>query len=451
MKNLLLIGFIGLFLLTAALALILWYLPFITNLETARNQVATVASAMLHRRVTLERLSLRAIPSPGLQIEDLTIAERNGAPLVAVGQLIVEVKVLPLLERKVTVDSVTLKEPEITLIRNADGSLDLPFPSIAPVAPSLRTFPGLESLPPITLALQGASVKNGEVTIRNRTRPRAPPFLRLQGLDIELDDVSLLPRPENVRKPTTSLASFMARLNGAGSLALQEGTYRTASQVFSVRDLRGDLSVEKGVVRVDDLSAKLWGGTASGSLIANLRREPPRHTTDLKFEGLQMAQMGHLYHALGLPPGLISGTASLQQTISTLGTTPDEFMRGLTGTARIEIKDGTVRKMETLGKILTVLNLKRLFTGRLPDMSREGLPFDRISGTFRFKNGRMTTNNLYLKGPALDVAFKGTVRLRDGQVAMVATALGMDFDVQGPADDPTVSYRSMKGFFGLFR
>ena len=126
-------------------------------------------------------------------------------------------------------------------------------------------------------------------------------------------------------------------------------------------------------------------------------------------------------------------------------------MRGLTGTARIEIKDGTVRKMETLGKILTVLNLKRLFTGRLPDMSREGLPFDRISGTFRFKNGRMTTNNLYLKGPALDVAFKGTVRLRDGQVAMVATALGMDFDVQGPADDPTVSYRSMKGFFGLFR
>ena len=172
---------------------------------------------MLHRRVTLERLSLRAIPSPGLQIEDLTIAERNGAPLVAVGQLIVEVKVLPLLERKVTVDSVTLKEPEITLIRNADGSLDLPFPSIAPVAPSLRTFPGLESLPPITLALQGASVKNGEVTIRNRTRPRAPPFLRLQGLDIELDDVSLLPRPENVRKPTTSLASFMARLNGAGS------------------------------------------------------------------------------------------------------------------------------------------------------------------------------------------------------------------------------------------
>ncbi len=409
MKNLLLIGFIGLVLLTATLALVLWNLPFITNLEAARNQVATVASAMLQRRVTLERLSLRAIPSPGLQVEDLTIAERNGAPLVAVGQLIVEVKVLPLLERKVTVDSVTLKEPAMTLIRNADGSLDLPFPSIAPVAPALRTFPGLESLPPITLALEEASVKNGEVTIRDRTRPRAPPFLRLQGLDIKLDDVSLAPRPQKARKPTTSLASFMARLNGDGSLALREGTY------------------------------------------ANLKREPPRHTTDLKFEGLQMAQMRHLYTALGLPPGLISGTASMQQTISTLGTTPDELIRGLTGTARLEIKNGTIRKMETLGKILMVLNLKRLFTGRLPDMSREGVPFDRISGTLRFKNGRMTTNNLSLKGPAVDVAFKGTVSLQDGQVAMVATALGMDFDVRGPADDPTVSYRSMKGFFGLFR
>ena len=451
MKNLLLIGFIGLVLLTATLALVLWNLPFITNLEAARNQVATVASAMLQRRVTLERLSLRAIPSPGLQVEDLTIAERNGVPLVAVGQLIVEVKVLPLLERKVTVDSVTLKEPAITLIRNADGSLDLPFPSIAPVAPALRTFPGLESLPPITLALEEASVKNGEVTIRDRTRPRAPPFLRLQGLDIKLDDVSLAPRPQKARKPTTSLASFMARLNGDGSLALREGTYRTAAHIFTVQDLRGDLSVKKGVVRVDDLSVKLLGGTATGSLIANLKREPPRHTTDLKFEGLQMAQMRHLYTALGLPPGLISGTASMQQTISTLGTTPDELVRGLTGTARIEIKNGTIRKMETLGKILMVLNLKRLFTGRLPDMSREGVPFDRISGTLRFKNGRMTTNNLSLKGPAVDVAFKGTVSLQDGQVAMVATALGMDFDVRGPADDPTVSYRSMKGFFGLFR
>ena len=164
-----------------------------------------------------------------------------------------------------------------------------------------------------------------------------------------------------------------------------------------------------------------------------------------------MAQMGHLYTALGMPPGLISGTASIQQTIATLGTTPDEFLRGLTGTARFEIKNGTVRKMETLGRILMVLNFKRLFTGRLPDMSREGLPFDRITGTFRFKNGRMTTNDLTLKGPALDVVLKGTVRLRDGQVAMVATALGMDFDVKGPADDPTVTYRSMKGFFGLFR
>jgi len=450
-KNLLLIGFIGLVLLTATLALVLWNLPVITNLEAARNQVATVASAMLQRRVTLERLSLRAIPSPGLQVENLTIAERNGAPLVAVGQLIVEVKVVPLLERKVTVDSVILKEPAITLIRNADGSLDLPFPSIAPVAPTLRTFPGLESLPPITLALQEARVKNGEVTIRDRTRTRAPPFIRLQGLDIELDDVSLAPRPQNARKPTTSLASFMARLNGDGSLALREGTYRTAAQVYTVRDLRGDLSVKKGVVRVDDLSVKLLGGTATGSFIANLKREPPRHTTDLKFEGLQMAQMRHLYTVLGLPPGLISGTASMQQTIATLGTTPDELVRGLTGTARIEIKNGTIQKMETLGKILMVLNLKRLFTGRLPDMSREGMPFDRISGTLRFKNGRMTTNDLSLKGPAVDVVFKGTVSLQDGQVAMVATALGMDFDVRGPADDPTVSYRSMKGFFGLFR
>src|SRR5438445_11740526 len=154
--------------------------------------------------------------------------------------------------------------------RNAACTLYLPFPSIAPVAPTLRTFPGLESLPPITLALQEARVKNGEVTIRDRTRTRAPPFIRLQGVDIKLDDVSLAPRPQNGRKPTTSLASFMARLNGDGSLALREGTYRTAAQVYTVRDVRGDLAVKNGVVRVEDLSARSWGGTANAALSATL-------------------------------------------------------------------------------------------------------------------------------------------------------------------------------------
>ena len=57
----------------------------------------------------------------------------------------------------------------------------------------------------------------------------------------------------------------------------------------------------------------------------------------------------------------------------------------------------------------------------------------------------MTTDDLMLHGPALDVAVRGTFSLPDKQVRMVASALGMDFDVQGPADELAVSSRAGKG------
>ena len=171
-------------------------------------------------------------------------------------------------------------------------------------------------------------------------------------------------------------------------------------------------------------------------------RVPPRYESNLTMESLQM---GQVFTALQMAPALVSGTAFLQETLVTRGTTPDDFMRGLTGVARFEIKDGTIRKMDAFGKILTTLNFKRLFSGTLPDMSKEGVPFDRIAGTLRFKNGVVTTDDLKLDSSIVDVDVKGSVSLPDRKVAMVATAMGMDFDVQGSAEDPTVSSHAMKG------
>lgn len=57
----------------------------------------------------------------------------------------------------------------------------------------------------------------------------------------------------------------------------------------------------------------------------------------------------------------------------------------------------------------------------------------------------MTTDDLKLQNAVLDADVKGTFNLPDKQIKMVVSALGMDFDVQGLAEDPTVSSRAMKG------
>jgi uncharacterized protein YhdP len=196
------------------------------------------------------------------------------------------------------------------------------------------------------------------------------------------------------------------------------------------------------VARLEGLSVKVLGGKGNGLVVANMSGKVPEYETALRLDGLQL---NRLYDTTGLPPGLLSGTASTQEALTTRGRTTDEFKRTLTGSLRFEIKDGAVRKMDALGKILSILNVRRLLSGRLPDLTREGVPFDLLSGTLRFKNGLMNTDDIMLHGPALDVAVRGTFSLPDNQVRMVASALGMDFDVQGPPDDLVVSSRAGKG------
>lgn len=287
----------------------------------------------------------------------------------------------------------------------------------------------------MTVALKEARIENGEVTIQEQARPGGPPWVHLQGLSVVMDEVSITPE---VRKPGSAPTPFFHLLTVQGILAVREGRYRAVT----AESLSSNLVLKDGVARLEGISVKVLGGKGSGRVVANLSGKVPEYETALSLEGLQLDR---LYDARGHPPGLLSGTALMQEALTTRGRTTEEFKRTLTGSIRFEIKDGAVRKMDALGKILSILNVRRLLSGHLPDITREGVPFDLLSGTLRFKNGLMTTDDITLHGKALDVAVRGTFSLPDNQVRMVASALGMDFDVQGPPDDLAVSSRASKG------
>ncbi len=427
MKTPLLAGLAGLVLL---IVILLFALPYLTNLDTIRGQVAAIASETLHRPVTLQRLSLRAIPRPGLQIERLGIADHDGTPLATVGAILLEVKPVPLLWREVIVDRVIIKQPVMTLTRHPDGSLNLTLPPAGPYAP---TPP--QALPPVTVALREARIEDGEVTIQEQAHPGGTPWVHLQGLSIVMDEVSIAP---DVPKPGGAPTPFFHLLTVRGILAVREGRYRSVT----AESLNSNLVLKDGVARLEGISVKVLGGKGNGRVVANMSGNVPEYETALRLDGLQLDR---LYDTTGLPPGLLSGTASTQEALTTRGRTTDEFKRTLTGSIRFEVKDGGVRKMDALGKILSILNVRRLLSGRLPDLTREGLPFDLLSGTLRFKNGLMTTDDIMLHGPALDVAVRGTFSLPDNHARMVASALGVDFDVEGPADNLAVSSRAGKG------
>jgi len=308
---------LGLSAFVGLVVVILLYLPYITDLRMVRDRVAATASDALQHPVTIGRLGLRAIPNPGLQLADLRITEREGTPLVKVETVIFELKLGPLLGRKVDIARIIIGHPQFTLTRNPDGSLNLPIPP-PPATPPPATPASKGALPTLTYALDEARVEDGEVTIRDRQQQSGPLLLHFQKLNVTLNDIFV--------------------------------------------------------------------------------------------------------H----------------------GKTPDDFKRSLNGSARLEVRGGSIGKFETLAQIISLLNVKQQFSGKAPDFSHEGITIDSLAGTFRFKDGLMTIDDMKLKSAILDAAVKGTFNLPDRHMNMVVSAAGMDFDVQGSADNPHVSSQAAK-------
>jgi len=107
----------------AILLLILIVLPFLINVNRFRPQVESDASAALGRQVTVGNLSLSLL-SGSVGADNIAIADDpafSKSPFVTAQSLKVGVELLPLLSSQLRVTYITLEQPQITLLKAANG------------------------------------------------------------------------------------------------------------------------------------------------------------------------------------------------------------------------------------------------------------------------------------------------------------------------------------------
>jgi AsmA protein len=108
----------------AILVVILIALPFFINVNSFRPKLEATASEALGRQVKVGNLSL-SILSGSVSADNISIAEDpafGNTPFVTAKSLKVGVELMPLLTSKeLRVTDITLKEPQITLLKTADG------------------------------------------------------------------------------------------------------------------------------------------------------------------------------------------------------------------------------------------------------------------------------------------------------------------------------------------
>jgi len=111
----------------------------------------------------------------------------------------------------------------------------------------------------------------------------------------------------------------------------------------------------------------------------------------------------HLFERDGLVSGLMEGDFYLEGNPS-----DGQFWRTAKGGVHAQINDGVLRKFRGLAKVFSLLNVSQLFSGELPDMDREGMPFSLAEGSILLGSGRAVTKDLQVDSVAMNLSIVGS-------------------------------------------
>lgn len=120
-----------------------------------------------------------------------------------------------------------------------------------------------------------------------------------------------------------------------------------------------------------------------------------------------------LLHQKNIVRGRLRGDFYLQGMIGT------DYLPSSYGEFQVEINDGVLHKFQSLSKVFSLLNVSQLFAFQLPDMDREGMPFNQLSAHFTLRQGVLGSEDLTIYSNAMNQSYQGTFDLIGRQIDMV--------------------------------
>jgi AsmA protein len=192
-----------------------------------------------------------------------------------------------------------------------------------------------------------------------------------------------------------------------------------------LQDIQLQAKGKDGLLTLNPLSAGLYSGTYKGNVSVDARGKQPQLAMDEKFTGVQIGPLLKDFQGQALLTGLTNAGIKLSAT----GADADAITRTLNGKAEFQMTDGSIEKMDIVGKIC------RAFSAvSVPSLSKEDLvagvmqmlaqqaksdekpttdrtKFSEMGGSMVFTNGIGINDNLLLKSPLLRVEGTGKIDL----------------------------------------
>ncbi|MBW2063408.1 MAG: AsmA-like C-terminal domain-containing protein [Deltaproteobacteria bacterium] len=280
----------------------------------------------------------------------------------------------------------------------------------------------IKAAPPISIENFSLAAKNKRVNVRSAALTLGDNHLTLKGsldfsrhpliIDMDLsseglkwDEVErIFPgKPKKEGKPTRGGAekSWALPVNGLLRFNAKYFQYKE----FTWRPLRVDVSFNPQHISAEVIEGDLCGVSTPGVLRITPGGLSVEFALASKNEELDASSK-----CLSNRDIHMTGVFDFTGKIAGQGKT-DQLMNSLAGDFEMLARDGRIYRHVPLARVLAYLNVIDLFAGRVPDMSKEGFPYESITIRAKLRNGRLEMKEAIIDSVSMKMVAKGHLDL----------------------------------------
>ncbi|MBS1829115.1 MAG: AsmA family protein [Acidobacteria bacterium] len=245
---------------------------------------------------------------------------------------------------------------------------------------------------------------DGSLKLKNFTAPDIE--FNAQVNQLNVTELQQLTAPAKQPQAKSSGPSPLQKMHAAGTLAVGKILYNS----LALSNVRSQASLDKGILRLDPITADLFGGQQRGAITVNLQGENATYGIQTK---LEKVQANELVSATTNLKNLLYGMMAAEANLNVAPKPGADIARSLNGTLQFKLNDGKLtgvsilNEMAKIGKFLGYSPKSELVTNILA-----------LAGTIKIANGTASTDNLTLAYDGGSLAAQGDIGLADSTLRM---------------------------------
>jgi AsmA protein len=255
-------------------------------------------------------------------------------------------------------------------------------------------------------AAVGSSHLRGNIAVHNF----ASPDLQFNA-DIDRLDTAEL---QQMVVPSTGKKSgtfSQKTLHGSGTISVGTLTYNQ----LALTNVHATCNIENGVVRLDPLTAKLFGGDQAGSITVDTRQAETAFDVRAK---INKVDANKLISATTSVKDLLYGMLSGDIDVRANPHKGEETGRALNGTVQLQLLNGKLAGVQMMNELAGLA--KFLGYARRSDNFTNII---KLAGTLKIQNGVANTDDLQMQFDGGSLGAAGTIGLVDQQLKLRVTAI----------------------------